>query len=231
MNTRALLVSVLLAASQTRCGGTIPLDVDVGPVAFDIDTSRITVPPAWQGMSTVPATACSAAAPCASPAGSLTLHCAASRCDPDPVMFDLSPQDPLDVGAYVPQWDVVRAEVDTLQVTALRFDALATSYRGPAPDLDVYWGPASATAIVSDGVRHLGRVAAVRLDAQGHARGDLVADRAGLDAFAGHLLHTSSRFRVFARVGIDLAPGDPLPGGRLSVRLEIAVHAERRVVR
>lgn len=228
---RALLTLTALAASLARCGGTIPLDVDVGPVSFDVDAARVTLPPSWRGMSTVPTVACSATLPCDAMAGALTLRCAASRCDPDPATFDLAAQDAIDLGAYVPQWEAVRGELDTLEVASVRFTAAASGYRGPGPAVDVYWGPASATAIGSDGVRRLGRVPALMLDAQGRARGELEADRAGLDAFGAHLLHTSSRFRVFARVAVDLAPGDPLPAGRVAVQLEVTVHAERRVVR
>ena len=224
---RLLFIVFGLAA----CSDDVPLDLSVGPVGFDVDASRITLPATLQSSGTVARVPCSSALPCPNlGAGAPTLQCVASACDPGPFAFDLGVMNAIDLSAYSSVVATLSDNVRQITITQMSWQAAAMGLRVPVGPVEVYWGPESASGIASDGVRRLGRIPTLAFSAAGTASGNVELDAAGNAALSTHFLHTSRRFRLFARATVDLAPGGPLPAGRASIQVRMNVRVETRVL-
>ena len=210
------------------CSGDVPIDVNVGPLSFDVDVSRIAVPAALQASGSIARVPCAAASTCPSTPG-LALRCAAGSCDPDPVTIDLSSV--VDLSTYSSELGTLGDNLSSIGVSAMSWQATAAGLRIPVGPIDVYWGPEAASGVGSDGVRKLGTIPVIRFDGVNTAHGDIALDAAGNAALSNHLLNVSRRFRFFARASVDLVPGGALPAGRASMQVRMRVHAESTLLR
>lgn len=225
------LRSLVFAFCLAGCSDDVPLDLAVGPVGFEVDASRITLPTALQSSGAVARVPCSAALACPNlGAGSPSLQCVSGACDPAPFAFDLGVMNAIDLSAYSSVLTTLGDNVRQIAITQMSWQAAAMGLRVPVGPVEVYWGPESASGIASDGVRRLGRIPTLAFSATGTAAGNVELDAAGNAALSDHFLHTSRRFRLFARATVDLSPGGPLPAGRASIQVRMNVRVETRVL-
>lgn len=218
----------IAAIALVGCSGGVPIDVSVGPLSFDVDVSRIAVPPSLQSSGAITRIACSVSSMCPSAPG-LALQCVAGACDPDPIAFDLSSV--VDLSTYSSELSTVGANLSSIYVSAMSWQGSTTGLRVPVGPIEVFWGPEAASGVGSDGVRKLGTIPVIRVDASGMSSGEIALDAAGNAALSNHLLNVSRRFRFFARALVDLAPGGALPAGRASLQVRMRVHAESMLLR
>ncbi len=229
---RAAPLAALVSLSPAGCSGGVPIDVGVGPLGFDVDASRITVPAGFQSSGTLARVPCGAGAQCPSLAPSgLTLQCVGGACDPAPYTFDLGIMNVVDLTAYSSELGTIGSNLQSVTIAQMSWQASAAGLRVPVGPIEVFWGPESSTGIGSDGVRRLGRIPVIQFTPAGAASGDVELDAAGNAALSSHLLNTSRRFRLFARATIDLVAGGALPAGRASIQVRMRVHAETRLLR
>jgi hypothetical protein len=216
-------IASVLVVALLGCTDGVPVDVNVGPVSFDVDVARISLPANLQGSGVVARVPCLPGNQCLSlGVGAPVLRCIAGACDPDPVAIDLAAMNAIDLGTYSAQLGVLGDAIRTISVTEMTWQVVATGLRVPVASVEIFWGPETASGISSDGVRRLGRIPTIA----GSSSGSVALDMAGNAGLSSHLLRVSRRFRLFTRAAVDLSPGGPLPAGRASIQVRMRVRAE-----
>lgn len=230
---RIALASLLVFAASQSLGCTTILDVSLGPYTYDVSSDHVTVPAQLQDTSTntVRTIPCMTDMDCPPlGAGQPAVHCnAASACDPDPYVFELSTMSiNLAQNATVARYG---DHVTSIAITSAQFDATNRGLSLPVGPTEIFWGPESAVDTTSAGVQHFGTLGVVDVPAGSTLQNqDIALDPAGNQGLSDHLLHVSRVIRLFARPSVDLAPGSPLPTGSLRLDITIQVHIEGQLV-
>ncbi|MBL8602925.1 MAG: hypothetical protein JNK72_13455 [Myxococcales bacterium] len=227
---RAPLLGALTALAG--CGGEVPVEVDAGPFTFEVDGNRIALPTAWRNGGTVASPACAAASDCpALGPDAPAVRCDAGRCVAEPFRFELATPGVIDLTSYAPSLSALGNVLDSVTVTAIRYDARATAASFAAGPVELFWGPESASSLRSDGVQALGTVPDLRFQAGQSTRGAVAVDPRGSAALGQYILQNSRRFRVFARAAVRVAPGAPVPSGQASIAVTVSLRAVGDFVR
>jgi len=221
---RALGLVACLLALGSGCGDAVPIDANLGPFTYEVDLARISLPEGWRAGASLPGLACSPSMACPSLGpGAPAVRCTTNLCDPDPFTFDLSAPNVIDLASAVPGLDALSGSVDRVQITSLRYAVGGPAVSVPIGPVELYWGPESASGISSDGVHLVARIPVLRVESSGAVNGSVAPIGPGAEALSVHLTRTSTRFRLFARAAVDLAPRGPLPAGRASVSVQLSV--------
>lgn len=204
------------------CAVPVTLDFPVGPLAYEVSTEDLVVPPelaAEDGsMASVPCDG--SGCPDQDGQGSLEIACREGTCDPEPYSFALD-LPVVDLAAYG-DLQSLGAQITGAEVEGVRYRVGQNTLNVALPEVTLFWGPETAASIDDAAVVPLGVIPG--LPAGAAPSGAVELDPVGRRALADHFVATSTVFRVFAETSVDLSPGAPLPQGAAQVMATIDVH-------
>ena len=146
--------------------------------------------------------------------------CSSGLCDPEPLIVSALVGE-ADLDDLAGDLEAVVGEVDSLEILEVRFEVQRNTLTIPVEDVEILWGPFGAASVDSMGIGRLGVVPSIAPGST--ARGDVMLDAAGSEAFTRYYENTAHRFRFFVRTGTDLAPGGAFPEGELDVAVTMKV--------
>lgn len=154
-------------------------------------------------------------------AGGYTIQfqCQASLCDPVPFYVDGTAAS-VDFSALSSTYVKVLSHVE---LKAADYQITQNSLNFAMEPIEIYWGSAGATAWNSSGTHLLGTVPMI--SAMQTGEGSIQLDSAGNAALTSYLAGTSKQVKLFYRTRLDLAPGEPIPAGSVSVRMIFTIKA------
>ena len=154
-------------------------------------------------------------------AGGYTIQfqCQASLCDPVPFYVDGTAAS-VDFSALSSTYLKVLSHVE---LKAADYQITQNSLNFAMEPIEIYWGSAGATAWNSAGTHLLGTVPMI--SAMQTGQGSIALDSAGNAALTSYLAGTSKQVKLFYRTRLDLAPGEPIPGGSVTVRMIFTIKA------
>ncbi|MCS6799204.1 MAG: hypothetical protein NZ898_11875 [Myxococcota bacterium] len=209
------------------CDDAASVAFETGELELRLSSADVEVPPSLRtGEGRLSELPCGPMGMCAS-AGSLVLECDAGRCDPAPLVFASPVGGVVDVGELAGDLEGLFAELDGIEVTAVRYAVVANTLTVDVPDVELLWGGEGAVDVGPDTPR-LGVVPAVA--ARTTPSGEAPLDEAGVQGLSMHLVGVSRRVRFFARTAVDLEPGGPLPGGELQATVTVSLRAYGRLL-
>lgn len=227
---RSPLVCGLLATASLLLIGCLDSSVTF-PVSRTIEfsSSDFAIPASYtenapSGLR-VPSVSCTSTAQCPMAQGIDVVCDGGGECNPEPFAVTVAAQD-IDLSEVT---DTRFAVVDTMSLRRVEYAILTNSFNTDLPELEIWWGPPGVSDIdPTMGVMPLATMPSV--PAGTTPTGELSIDAAGNAALTDHLENISPEFRVFLRANVDIDPGDPVPQGMLSARVQLVVTASGRLL-
>lgn len=225
----ALLAALMLAA----CDDTVVVQLQTGPLPFELGTSGLALPDALRddsGAEPVIATvSCGPMGMCPSTAA-VPITCEAGVCDPAPRTLSAPIGDVVDVDVLASEARSLLGRVHTIEVLEASYVIASNSITVDVPEIEVFWGPEGATDVdPAMGVVRLGVVPPIA--ARSSLPGMLTLDAEGVGALSDYLVGTSRRVRLFARTRIDLVPGGAYPSGGMEMSVDLRVRITGSITR
>ena len=147
--------------------------------------------------------------------------CVSGVCDPEPMTVSEPVGDPIDLDELAGDLDDVIGRIDSLEILEIQFQIQRNTLTIPVEEVEIFWGPAGAASVDSEGVQRLGVVPAIL--AGQVFEGAVMLDEAGAEGFTDYYEDVAHRYRFFIRSGTDLMPGGAYPEGELAVAVTMRV--------
>jgi hypothetical protein len=223
--------SVALVLCLAACNNAIVVELQTGEQSFDLSASSLDLPmelrdmsdPTRIGMAPCPTGICPSTM-------EVPVECNASMvCDPSAISLSVPVGDVVDFDQLLQSAGTLLRLVDAIEIESVTYAVSGNSLTLTLPDVQVLWGPASATE-TSSNLEPIGTIPSIPAPPPSEVSGMMQIDENGSADLSDYIVHTSRQVRFFARTSVDLNPGDPFPDGMAHITVNIRVRAIGRIV-
>lgn len=227
------LLMVSMGLGVSACDDSVVIVVQSGARPVGLDLGDTPVPDELRdddsGQARFVTVPCGPSSICPSTAA-FVVACEDSVCDPAPLTISAPVGEVVDIDALAADARGLLRHVDAIEILEASYEIQFNTLTTDVPEMEIFWGPESATTVDSAmGTVRLGVLATIL---QGSVDpGTVSLDPGGVEALSNYLVFTSRRVRLFARAVIDFSPGDVIPDGALDASVDLRLRIRGSLLR